>query len=186
MARYTIRKEGLGCLNLIVWDLLITVVFIYFAFKYYVKGIHPLVGLLLGIATSVILIILMNKRIIGTIIHVILGIIWGFLFYSIVNSFFNWSSSDKVWNIFFILVFCLGGIVLHLASHKELNDEEEIVFSTKSKRVKNDYSTENADPYSEENVNYKNPPNEFNPFAGCTTKEQVKIRYKQLMKTHWK
>lgn len=187
MKRYVVEKEGLGCLNLIIWDFLFTVIFIYFLFKYYVESIHPVVGLLLGITSAIVLVLLMDKHIVGPIIHTILGGAWGLFFYSIANGFFKWSTSDKIWNAFFIIVFCLIGISLHFASHKDMNDDQEIEFTATSKRTKEDYY-EHYQQYEqqeqkEEYDHSKKSAGEFNPFAGCSTKEQVKTRYKQLMKS---
>ncbi|WP_324825128.1 hypothetical protein [Sinanaerobacter sp. ZZT-01] len=135
------------------------------------------------------------------IIQVIFGVGWGYLFYSIADSFIEWSKTDKVWNTFFIILFCLIGILLHFVSHTEMigDDHEDntakYAYKNQSSYKEtvgnyytgNSYRTENSNEKSDtsdyQSTSNSQSKSQFNPFAGCTTKEELKIRYKQLIKS---
>lgn len=118
MARYRLVQEDRGCCNLVIWDFLLTLaavgVSVYFGFE---KSIHPALCFIIGLIGAFVMVALMNIRVLGKILQILLSAFWAFVAMSLVVSWFH---PNTLWQIVIFAVLLILLIGLHMISADEM------------------------------------------------------------------
>lgn len=137
MARYRLVEEDTGCCNLVIWDFLLTLAAAGFSVYYgFEKTIHPAWCFVIGLVAAILLVALMNIRILGKIIQILLSAFWSLVATSLATSLFH---LDTLWQIVVFIVLTIIFIGLHMVSaHKigigenAIGEVEPIIFESTS------------------------------------------------------
>ena len=118
MARYVLVEEDSGCCNLVIWDFLLTLaavgIGVYYGFD---KALHPAWCFVIGLVSAIVLVALMNIRILGKIIQILLSAFWAMVAVAMLASFFE---LDTLWKIVIFVVLTILFIGVHLVSLEEM------------------------------------------------------------------
>ncbi len=118
MARYRLVEEDSGCCNLVIWDFLLTLAAAGFGIYYgFDKTLHPAWCFVIGLVSAIVLVALMNIRILGRILQVLLSAFWALVAMSLATSFFH---LDTLWQVVIFVVLTILFIGLHFASAREM------------------------------------------------------------------
>ncbi len=109
---------GRGCCNLVIWDFLLTVAAVGFSVYYgFDKTLHPAWCFVIGLVSAIVLVALMNIRILGKILQILLSAFWALVGTSLIASLFH---ADTLWQIVIFAVLTILFIGLHLVSAEEI------------------------------------------------------------------
>ena len=118
MARYRLVQEDSGCCNLVLWDFLLTLAAVGVSAYYGShKAIHPAICFVIGLVAAVVMIALMNIRVLGKILQMLLSAFWAFVAMSLIVSWFH---PDTLWQVVIFAVLLLVFIGLHVVSADEM------------------------------------------------------------------
>lgn len=125
MARYRLVEEDTGCCNLVIWDFLLTLAAAGFSVYYgFEKTIHPAWCFVIGLVAAILLVALMNIRILGKIIQILLSAFWSLVATSLATSLFH---LDTLWQIVIFIVLTIIFIGLHIVSAHEIGIGENAI-----------------------------------------------------------
>ncbi len=125
MARYRLVEEDTGCCNLVIWDFLLTLAAAGFSVYYgFEKTIHPAWCFVIGLVAAILLVALMNIRILGKIIQILLSAFWSLVATSLATSLFH---LDTLWQIVIFIVLTILFIGLHIVSAHEIGIGENAI-----------------------------------------------------------
>ncbi len=141
MARYVLVEEDSGCCNLVIWDFLLTLaavgIGVYYGFD---KALHPAWCFVIGLVSAIVLVALMNIRILGKIIQILLSAFWAMVAVAMLASFFE---LDTLWKIVIFVVLTILFIGVHLVSLEEMGIGSSTTYGTPAVVLKQTTATEN-------------------------------------------
>lgn len=157
---YLVEKRGLGCCNMVIWDAIV-IILLSVDFFTQIVGIHIVFAILIGLAIFIILFALMNIPKLGKILQVVLGFVWTALVYCILETNMGGFMSklfvnDPVWYWAALIIASIVFIALHIASVRDINEEEQLneALSNNSKTYQYNFENNTAyNPTGNENYN---------------------------------
>ena len=142
MKKVYIKEEGLGCLNLVIWDFLTIAIFtgVYLHINIH---LHTLFCIIAGVVAGAIGLCLFRIKYLGIILQIACGGFWGYFISSLIFEWFK--ITDPIWYWALIIGLVILFILIHFASTQELGGNYEYKNSIKqqNKFSKNlNYTTE--------------------------------------------
>lgn len=140
---YVAEKSRTGCFNIVIWDFIVVALLIGVVCSTYLH-FHPVVCIIAGVISGGIAVALMNVKYVGLAVQIICSLFWAAVIYSLLGELFGvgkTTMNSTIWTLFLWIGLTLLFILLHFASLKDINEENDFVITRKSATKKSNDRT---------------------------------------------
>lgn len=131
---YVTEKSRTGCFNIVIFDFIVVALLIGAVCSTYLH-FHPVVCIIAGVISGGIAVALMNVKYVGLAVQIICSLFWAAVIYSLLGELFGvgkTTMNSTIWTLFLCIGLTLLFILLHFASLKDINEENNFVVTKKS------------------------------------------------------
>lgn len=150
---YVTEKSRTGCFNIVNWDFIIVALLIGAVCSTYLH-FHPVICIVVAIISGGIAVALMNVKYVGLAVQIICSLFWVAVIYSFLGELFGvgkTTMNSTIWTLFLWIGLTLLFILLHFASLKDINEENDFVITRKSATKKSNDRTSTISPENNDN-----------------------------------